>query len=197
MSAAQDRLHLAALKIFAEKRSKAVSVSELAREANVARSTIYKLVPDMDVLFAEVAGDVTKRFNLALAARLEGVTDPACRLAYALALPLEEFHRDPLSGRFVTEFALRERGLRKYWFGVPNEALKEGVESGRFVISPQDILVFRGQMAGGLLSTMMLIQDGQTGWRDAARCFTSIQLRALGLSDVEASAALRPVLADV
>ncbi|MEJ5219446.1 TetR/AcrR family transcriptional regulator [Cognatishimia sp. D5M38] len=188
MNAARDRLYSAALKIFAEKRNKGVSVSELAREANVARSTIYNLIPDMDTLFSEVANQVTEQFNEKLMALLEGVEDPAIQLTYALAFPLEEFHNDPQVGRFVTEFALRESQLKKYWFGVPEKALMTGIESGRFVISKSEVTVFRAQMAGGLLSTMLLIQDGQVGWREAAHNFAMLQLRALGMSDAEARA---------
>ncbi|MGR3814183.1 MAG: TetR/AcrR family transcriptional regulator [Cognatishimia activa] len=186
MNAARDRLYSAALKIFAEKRNKGVSVSELAREANVARSTIYNLIPDMDTLFSEVANQVTEQFNEKLMALLDGVEDPAIQLTYALAFPLEEFHNDPQVGRFVTEFALRESQLKKYWFGVPEKALMSGIESGRFVISKSEVTVFRAQMAGGLLSTMLLIQDGQVGWREAAHNFAMLQLRALGMSDAEA-----------
>lgn len=186
MNAARDRLYSAALKIFAEKRNKGVSVSELAREANVARSTIYNLIPDMDTLFSEVANQVTEQFNEKLMALLDGVEDPAIQLTYALAFPLEEFHNDPQVGRFVTEFALRESQLKKYWFGVPEKALMTGIESGRFVISKSEVTVFRAQMAGGLLSTMLLIQDGQVGWREAAHNFAMLQLRALGMSDAEA-----------
>lgn len=185
MSAAKERLLAAALKIFAEKRTKSVSVSELAREANVARSTIYNLVPNVDTLFQEVADQVTQQFNKKLSATVVGIDDPALKLAFALALPLEQFHRDPLSGRFVTEFALQEGRIRKYWFGVPNEALTSGVATNRFSITQSEIPVFRGQMAGGLLSTMLLIRDGHAGWRDAARCFVAIQLRALGLAQLE------------
>lgn len=194
MGAAKDRLYKAALKVFADRRSKDVTVSDLAREAKVARSTIYNVIPDIDALFTEVAGRITKEFNASLTSRVEGVQDPAIRLAYALALPLEEFHRDPLAGRFVTEFALRESQLRKYWFGVPSEALTSGVETGRFQISHTDIPVFRGQMAGGLLSTMFLIQDGHVGWRDAARVFSSIQLRALGVPQLETATITDQVL---
>ena len=185
MSAAKERLLAAGLRLFAEKRGKSVSVSELAREASVARSTIYNLVPDVDALFVEVANRVTQQFNEKLSVAVTGIDDPAQRLAFALALPLEEFHNDPLSGRFVTEFALQESRIRKYWFGVPNEALTMGVDTGRFAITKKDIPVFRGQMAGGLLSTMLLIRDGHIGWRDAAHCFVSIQLRALGLAQGE------------
>ncbi|MEO1573568.1 MAG: helix-turn-helix domain-containing protein [Pseudomonadota bacterium] len=181
MSAAKERLLAAGLRIFAEKRSKSVSVSELAREASVARSTIYNLVPDIDTLFAEVADRVTQQFNKKLLAAVTGIDDPALKLAFALALPLEESHSDPVAGRFVTEFAQQESRIRKYWFGVPEQALTTGLEIGRFDIQANDIPVFRGQMAGGLLSTMLLIRDGHTGWRDAAHCFASIQLRALGL----------------
>ena len=105
MNAARDRLYSAALKIFAEKRNKGVSVSELAREANVARSTIYNLIPDMDTLFSAVANQVTEQFNDKLKGLLSGVDDPAIQLTHALAFPLEEFHNDPQVGRFVTEFA--------------------------------------------------------------------------------------------
>ncbi|MEM6640009.1 MAG: TetR/AcrR family transcriptional regulator [Pseudomonadota bacterium] len=183
MSAARDRLLSAGLKLFSEKRSKAVSVTELAREANVARSTVYNLAPDMDALFSDVAERVTVEFNKTLTASLDGITDPALRLAFSLAMPLEQFHNDPLAGRFVTEFGLRERRIRKYWFGVPSAALIDGVAEGRFHLRESQIPLFRGQMSGGLLSTMLLIQDGQAGWREAADCFVALQLRALGLCD--------------
>ena len=69
---------------------------------------------------------------------------------------------------------------------MPEKALLAGIDSGRFAISKAELTVFRAQMAGGLLSTMLLIQDGQVGWREAAHNFATIQLRALGIGDEEA-----------
>lgn|GEM_PF-2110000 len=185
MSAAKVRVLNAALKLYSEKRNKDITVSDLAREAKVARSTIYNLFPELSDLFGEVANQVTSQFNDKLGQALDGVDDPALMLACSLSLPLQEFHQDPLAGRFVTEFAYTESKIRKYWFGVPNQALQLGVDTGRFKLAKGDINLFRSQMSGGLLSMMILMKEGHLGWREAASGFVFYQMRALGLGDEE------------
>jgi len=183
VSAVRSKLLGTALRLFIEQRNKNITVSDLAREANVARSTIYNLFPEMDKLFDEVAKQVSVQFNEKLIASIDGVDDPATRLAVSLALPLQEFHRDPMAGKFVVQFAFSESSLKKYWYGVPSQSLMEGVKSGRFKLSESEVNLVRGQMAGGLLSMMILIDDGHVGWRDAAAGFVFFQMRSLGLSE--------------
>ncbi len=194
MSAAKRRLLDAALKLFAEKRNKEVTVSDLAREAKIARSTIYNLYSGMDELFVDVANEVTAQFTSMLVDKLEGVEDPAVMLAYSLSMPLQKYPDHPLSGRFVIAFAMSERKIKKYWFGVPSQSLMKGVETGRFKLETNEINLFRSQMAGGLLSMMIQVHDGHLGWREAASGFVFFQLRALGLDNEECERISRSTL---
>lgn len=180
------RVERAAIKLFAETGSTDISVSDLAREAQVARTTIYNNIPDIPTLFAAIAEAVTDDTNAAIAVLLNGVEDPAEQLSIALRVPLLRMHQDQLLGLFVTRFALHESRLRRFWRGVPTQALEAGIAQGRFDLTPQELPLFLSQMSGALLSIMLLVADGHCGWREAARGLACAQLRALGLDGPEA-----------
>ena len=61
MTAAETRIHDAALRIFAEKGVTQLTVSELAEEAGVARGTVYNNLGSTDALFEEVAAGLRGR----------------------------------------------------------------------------------------------------------------------------------------
>ena len=50
---ARRRIHVAAMKLFADGGVTKVNISELAAAAGMARGTIYSHVPDIDGLFAK------------------------------------------------------------------------------------------------------------------------------------------------
>ena len=60
MNAAQKRIHEAALKLFAQKGTTEISVSELAQAANVARGTIYNNLEQPEHLFQQVAAQLAE-----------------------------------------------------------------------------------------------------------------------------------------
>ena len=61
LNPAQQRIHAAALKLFAERGVTQVNVSDLAQAAGVARGTIYNNLSNPDGLFEEVAADRCQR----------------------------------------------------------------------------------------------------------------------------------------
>ena len=59
MTTTDDRIVTAAVRLFVEKGTTQVTISELAQEANVARGTLYRNVGSMDDLFDRVVGEIT------------------------------------------------------------------------------------------------------------------------------------------
>lgn len=183
-----DRVQRAAIKLFVERGSAEISISDLAREANVARTTVYKNIDGMEGLFSRIAKSITDHTNAQLETLLHDVDDPAAQLALTLQLPLYRMQEDRLLGLFVTRFALHERELKRFWRGVPTQALEAGVQSGRFDLSNEEVPLALTQMSGALLSVMLLVADGHAGWRAAGRGLAQGQLRALGVAAAEARA---------
>jgi len=68
MSPAQTRIHQAALRLFAEKGSNQITVSELAQAAGIARGTIYNNLESPDLLFQSVAARTRNRIGAASSA---------------------------------------------------------------------------------------------------------------------------------
>lgn len=181
-----ERLQRAAIKLFVAAGNTDVSISELAREAKLARTTIYNNVTDVRELFETVAERITENTNNTLAELFKNIDDPAEQLSTVLQLPILRMHEDQLLGLFVIRFSLYEKRLRSFWRGIPAEVLERGIRSSRFTIEEKDIAMQLTQMSGALLSVMLTVADGHRGWREAARGLAITQLRSLGLTADEA-----------
>src|SRR4026209_531049 len=84
VSMAQARINDAAMRLFAEKGSPQVSVSELAQAAGVARGTIYNNYPEPERLFEEIAVRLASEMHERIAIAAKDMRDPAKAVADGL-----------------------------------------------------------------------------------------------------------------
>jgi len=199
-SAAQRRIRKAALELFAQKGSAALTVSELAAASGVVRGTVYKSAASPDQLFATIALELAEEMNEQIAASFAGIDDPAARLATGIRLYVRRAHDEPSWGRFLVKFAMTDRSLRRLWTGPPMEDLTLGVETGRYDISAERIIPALAIVAGATLAAIMLVLDGLRTWREAGTDVATLVLRSLGVSADEAAALASqalPTLADL
>lgn len=179
------RLRDAALRVFAE-RTTHITVSELAAAAGVARGTVYNHVPDIETVFQQLATELATEMQLRAERSMEAIADPARRLATGVRLFLRRTHREPRWGQFVCRFAVSEPSLQSLWQGGPGRDLAQGIDSGRFVASREQIPSLLALVGGSVMAAMVLVIEGHKTWRDAGADVAELLLRALGLSHQEA-----------
>lgn len=200
MNAAQKRIHEAALKLFADKGSADVSVSELAAAAGVARGTIYNNLESPEHLFRQVAAQLADEMDLRVAASYSRLEDPAERIAVGMRLYVRRSHQEPHWGRFLLSFGYTNESLRKIWAGPPMDDLQQGLKADRFSFSPDQALAALGMVAGGTLTAILNVLEGLRTWRDAGSDAAELVLRSLGLPPAEAREIARrelPPLAEI
>jgi AcrR family transcriptional regulator len=165
-------------------------MSELAAEAQIARGTLYRVVDSVDELYGKVVDTVAGTIHTRVAAAMDdfGASDPALRLATGLRLFVRLVHDDPATGRFIVRFGLTEESLQALLTGPPMRDIENGIEAGRYDITPNMKLAVAGLVAGSTVSAMQLVLEGHLGWRDAGSTTAELVLRALGISAAEARA---------
>jgi len=186
MNAAQKRIHQAALRLFAEKRSSEVSVSELAAAAGVARGTIYNNLESPEHLFQQVAAQLADEMDERAAASYAGIEDPAVRIAIGMRLYVRRAHEEPHWGRFLVNFGYTNDALRKLFSGPPMRDLMLGLQSKRFDFRVDQGLGALGVIGGSTLSAILGVLEGLRTWRDAGSDAAELALRALGVPVAQA-----------
>jgi AcrR family transcriptional regulator len=186
LSGAQARIATTALRLFAERGSSSLTVSELAAAAGVARGTIYNNFSAPDALFEEIAARLADVAHHQIAHISRAVTDPAERVSIGIRFFVRQAQEQPDWGRFVLQFAMSNAVLQGVWAGQPAVDLKEGMTSGRFTFAAQQELTFPTMMAGVVLAAILLVVDGHKAWREAGADAAEFVLRALGLEAEEA-----------
>ncbi len=188
MSAGQKRIHQAALRLFAEKGSSEVSVSELAAAAGVARGTIYNNLESPDHLFQHVAAQLAEEMNERVAASYTNVDDPVLRQVIGIRLYVRRAHEEPHWGRFLVHFSMTNEAMQKIWIGPPMLDLSAGLAQKRYNFEPDQVPSAISMLAGTTLSAVMLVLQGLRTWRDAGSDAAEFALRAFGVSQQEARA---------
>lgn len=183
---AHSRIHLAALRLFAEKGTSRVTVSELAQAAGSARGTIYNNVESIRSLFEQVAADLEGEMHQRMAASFADVDDPATRLANRIRFFIRRTHEEPHWGRFIIRFTLANASLRRMWEEPPVADIVAGIESGRFDCRADRSQGLVAMLTGTTLTSMVYVLDGYRTWRDAGSDAAALILRALGIEASEA-----------
>lgn len=186
MSAAQRRIHQAALRLFAEKGSSEISVSELAEAAGVARGTIYNNLGSTEHLFEQVASQLAADMNQKIVLSYTGIEDPVRRMAVGVRLYVRRAHEEPHWGRFLTHFSLRREALPSFWEGPVVSDVALGIEQRRYALAPEQLSAAVGLIAGTTLTAILLVLEGLRTWRDAGSDAAELVLRALGVDAAEA-----------
>ncbi|HEY9065934.1 MAG TPA: TetR/AcrR family transcriptional regulator [Burkholderiaceae bacterium] len=181
---AQQRIHRAAMELFAERGVTQVSVSELAEAAGVARGTIYNNLKQPEALFEAVAADLAAEMDRRIQQVLAGVAlqDPAARLAVGVRLWIRRAHAEPHWGRFITRFAFSNPSLQAIWSGPPMADVMHGIEQGRYACRPDQLPSVLALLAGTVLGSMFVVLEGHRTWRDAGADAVELILVALGVA---------------
>lgn len=186
LTPAQQRIHDAALRLFAQRGVVQINVKELAQEAGVARGTIYNNLPDPEGLFEAVATQLAEDMIRRAVESFEGVTDPAERLAIGVRLHVRRAHEEPDWGRFMTRFAFSVESLQQVWRGQPYVDLMNGLQSGRYHFRQEQAVSALGMLAGTVLSAMFMVLEGLKTWREAGSDAAEMILVGLGVARAEA-----------
>ncbi|MDB5523600.1 MAG: TetR family transcriptional regulator [Rhizobium sp.] len=182
----QAKINQAAIRLFAEKGSSQVSISELAQAAGVARGTIYNNYPETETLFEEIAAQLASDMHERIGGSAESSSDPARSLANGLRYFVKQAHDEPQWGRFILRFAFSNAALQDMWRAQPSKDLMSGLECGRFRFAPEQAASVLSMIAGTALSAMFMVLQGYKTWRDAGSDTAEYTLRALGIEPEEA-----------
>jgi AcrR family transcriptional regulator len=186
MTSAQARIHEAALRLFAEKGTSTITVSELAAEAGIARGTVYNNVQSPDELFEEVAAELADEMHARLKSILLKLEDPAERLATGIRCFLRRAHEEPHWGRFLIRFSFSNRSLQSMWNGPPMADLVLGLSKRRYHFSPEQLPSVVGMITGSTIAAMFTMLNGYKTWQDAGAETAQLVLRSLGIPPTEA-----------
>lgn len=181
MKTAQERIHQAALELFAKHESPQVTVSELAEAAGVARGTVYSNVGSVDHLFEEVATRLIVEMDSRILAAAAITNDPARRLADGIRFFVRRAHEEPLWGRFLVHFGATSLTLRGLLEGEPARDIQLGAEIGRFHLRPDQVPTAVVAISGSVLGAISLVLEGHRTWRNAGSDIAELLLRALGI----------------
>lgn len=182
----RSKIYSAALSVFAENGGAAITVSDLADAAGIARGTIYNNVSDPKKLLGEVASALSQEMLLRTEATMRAVVDPAERVATGLRLFVRRAHEDQDWGRFLTQFTLSHATLRGIMHEPPARDIARAIEVGRFKFVPAQTPAFVAMLAGTTLAAMNSVIRGEQTWRDAGSNSAELILRAAGISASEA-----------
>jgi AcrR family transcriptional regulator len=186
VSAAQARIHAAAMRLFSEMDLTRVSVSDLAAAAGVARGTVYNNLGGTEGLFSRVAAQLVQEMTVRVTLSFDGVDDLAQRMAYGIRLYLRRAHEEPQWGRFLNRFGYSDATLQTLWTTDPVRNLAAGIASGRYAIPSAQMPSAVVMLAGTVFAAMLPILDGHRTWRDVSAEVAELLLVALGIARTEA-----------
>ena len=116
-SPARRRIHDAAMRLFTERGSSRISVTELADEAGVSRGTVYAHIGSRQDLFGEIAAEMANEMTGRVLQSFGSEEDPVARLALGIRWYVKQAHDDPAWSRFVTRFAFSTSAMKSMWSG--------------------------------------------------------------------------------
>jgi AcrR family transcriptional regulator len=186
MSTAQERIREAALRLFAHKGSSAITVSELAEEAGIARGTVYNNIDAPDELFEQVAAGLATEMHARLATILPTLEDPAERLATGIRCFIRRAHEEPHWGRFLIRFSFSNHSLQTMWNGPPMADLVLGLSKHRYDFEPEHLASVVALITGTTLAAMFSMLSGYKKWEDAGSEAAQLVLRSLGVAPADA-----------
>lgn len=185
-SPTDQRISDAAIRLFVEKGTTQLTISELAQAANVARGTLYRNVGSMSDLFDRVVGEFSADLHQRVSESFAGIEDPAARLATGLRLWVRYAYENPTFGRFAVRFGLSEESLRAVMTGPPMRDISAGVAAGRYDLGPVSVDSIASLALGATVSAMWMVLEGHQTWREAGSSTAELVLRAMGIEPAEA-----------
>jgi AcrR family transcriptional regulator len=181
-----QRISDAAIRLFVEKGTTQLTISELAQEANVARGTLYRNIGSVEGLFDRIIAELSADMHQRVSATFAGIDDSAARLATGVRLWVRYAHENPTLGRFAVRFGLSEESLRTMLTGPPMQDINAGLAAGRYTIGSSNVDSVASLVLGATVSAMWMVIEGHQTWREAGTATAELLLRALGIQPAEA-----------
>ena len=181
-----QRISDAAVRLFVEKGTTQLTISELAQEANVARGTLYRNIGSVEGLFDRIVAELSADMHKRVSATFVGIDDSAARLATGVRLFVRYAHENPMMGRFAVRFGLSDESLRAWMTGPPMADISAGVAAGRYAVGPSSVDSVASLVLGATVSAMWMVLEGHQTWREAGSSTAELLLRALGIEAAEA-----------
>lgn len=185
-SAAQRRIERAAIRLFSEKGNTRITMQELAKEAGVARGTVYNNIDSTEQLFEATAARLSGEMLHRVSDTLGRVEDPAVALSHNIRFFVRRAHEQPDWGRFVYRFGVSDGSLRYLLHGAARRAVAKGIRKGRYEIREDLLESVLSMTLGSTLTAMWLVIEGHQTWREAGSATSELLLRALGIPADEA-----------
>lgn len=185
-SGARGRIYGAALRLFAERGGDALTVSELAEAAGIARGTIYNNIRKPENLFGEVANALAAEMISRTEAAMAEMRDPAARIATGLRLFVRRAHEEKDWGRFLVRFALAHSALQNLMAGPPARDIANAIAQGRFKADATSVPALITMLNGTTMAAMHAVIEGEQTWRDAGSVAAELFLCAGGVARREA-----------
>lgn len=182
-SSSRNRIHRAALRLFAERGTQEINVSELAHYAGVARGTIYNNLPNPERLFEDIAAELSAEMNQRIVLGYQDLDSSAERLARGIRMYIRRAHNEPDWGRFIARFAFSTMALRTMWADSPINDIQQGIQNGEFKIDHSFLYSLLGMIAGSVLSAILMVLEGHKTWRDSGSETATLVLRAMGVDE--------------
>ncbi|MDX1780882.1 MAG: TetR/AcrR family transcriptional regulator [Thalassovita sp.] len=188
MKSAKSRILHAAMRLFAEKGTMQIAISDLAKEAGLSRGTIYNNVENPDDLFAITCRMIARELNDSVRIGLDKNDDPALRIATLIRQLIRRVHDEPDWGRFLALFAMTETQIGKFLAMEPADILRTGLQTGRFDFPPEQIHSVTTLAGGAMMGSFSQVLAGAVTWRKSGSEIAALFLRAVGVDPAEAQA---------
>lgn len=182
----KNAIYHAALQLFAETGAEQLGVSELAEAAGFSRGTIYNNLDTPFIRSADLSPILAEELNNMVETCYAGIDDPAHRIVIAVKAVIRRAHHEPLWADYVLRFVLVDPTLQRFWSTLPANALRAGLESGKFDFEPNEISSTISVMGGSTLIGVLYVRQGVKSWRDSGFEIAELVLRSIGVSKSKA-----------
>lgn len=181
-TAVQRRIYEAAIRLFAKTGTTDITISQLAKEADVARNTVYSYVESVDALFHHVAAAVTNEMNTRVICSVSDIKGPAARVAFGIRFYVRRAYDEPHWGRFIHTFGSRMLGYMDFIGGVIADDIRAGIESGEYRIRNDMVSGAVNLISSVTFGAISRVVSGHEAWRSAGSTAAELTLRALGVN---------------
>ena len=182
LTAAQERIQQAALRLFAERGMDNVNVSELALSARVARGTVYNnRQASIKGVFEDIVSRLSAEMHERVSRTLSHIDDPVQRLANGMRFFVRRGYEESDWGAFIVRFGMNDDSLRQMWHGHPRKDIANGMAAGDYKLRPEQLPSAIMMVACNTLGAMFLVQHGHRSWRAAGSDAAELTLRAFGV----------------
>ncbi|MBB3663527.1 MULTISPECIES: TetR/AcrR family transcriptional regulator [Prauserella salsuginis group] len=184
---ARERVHRAAVRLFATKGFHGTGIRDLAKAADLSSASLYHYMPTKERLLADIMRTSLQSLLDAALGELDGVDDPVERLDRLVALHVTRHAREPMRTRVVdnevdalTPASRRDVvGIRDSYEKLWSDTIDDGLHSGVFTTTrPATTRLALLDMCNGV--ARWFSPGGELGRSDLADHYADLARRMVG-----------------